>query len=106
MPIALKVGNMIDEKKLNKGEAIDFIVFLEYEIDRHIRACRKCQSVLVKREIPNILRQSYKCSYENHKKDIYETAKGIDYLRNTHVITETDVKERKLNLRMARNYVG
>lgn len=74
----------IDENKLDKNEAIDFIKFLQEEIDRHKEAVVKCYTnELI--EVCNgnvVLKTAWASSMSGHMEDIKATQRTIDLLKS------------------------
>ncbi len=81
MSIELKPNKMVNETKLDRDEAVKFILFLEEEKLRHhvaINHCKWCKKIYIKCPV---LYQAYQSSIDRHYEDIGLTQKTIDMLR-------------------------
>jgi hypothetical protein len=91
MAISFRDGHKLDEKNMDKLEAIHFIAFLEEEKYRHVLAMRQADANRYASANIPVLMESYKSSVIRHIEDIVGTQQSIDYLMKKFNLTTKDI---------------
>ena len=76
----------LDENQMTKSEAIDFIEFLQEEIERHKTAVEKCYYRMLCSNGNVVKRTAWASSMDGHLQDIKVTQRTIDMLKSKWVI--------------------
>lgn len=71
----------LDENKLDKSEAIDFIEFLQEEIDRHKKEIKHCYHRMLCSNGNIVKRTAWDSSMLGHLDDVAATQRTIDMLK-------------------------
>lgn len=91
MSIEFREGHKLDEKKMDRLEAIHFIAFLEEEKYRHVLAMRQADANRYASSNIPVLMEAYASSVIRHIEDIVGTQQSIDYLTQKFNLTTKDI---------------